>query len=651
MLLAGLATGRVAHARTITTVAGTGTPGFSGDGGPATAAQLAHPGLVALDGAGNLFIDDQLGRIRRVDATTGIITTVAGIGGIGFSGDGGPATAAAIRADTFAVDATGNLFLGDYYAHRIRRVDAATGVITTYVGNGYESCFHVGDGGPASAAQLCNPLGLAVDGSGNLFIADSWDGIRRVDAATGIITSVAPGAFQYVTGVGVDGAENLYVFNNGDDPPGLSPQGNHIYRVDAFTNNVTAIAGNGVHSFSGDGGLATLAGIALSSPVTLAVDGAGNLFMGDLGVRVRRIDAATGIITTVAGNGTVAFSGDGGPANMAGLAGSEVALAGNGGFYIGDFRNYRVRFVSLQPATCGDGIPNPGEQCDAGAANGPPASCCTAACGFAPAGSGCSDNDACTQNDQCNASGLCVGGGAVDCENGDPCSVNTCDSATGCVHSETTESLGGGELGCIPPNRDALACANRTNKDLGKLAATLLRCHSKSVAAVLAQAPFDEEGCESKAQSKYVAATANLVGCPACLDRGAVGDAMTTLIESRALATLYCDDTSGEPLSDADDAGFLPADAAAAKCDAKTAQALWRLIGAEVHCHTTLAADDVAGASFGVGTCEYTAESRFAAATSNLTGCPACLIAQLPALESDAGVALDQQNTRIYCTP
>ncbi len=651
MLLAGLAIGPVVHATTITTVAGTGTPGFSGDGGPATAAQLEHPGLLALDGAGNLYIDDLLGRIRRVDATTGIITTVAGIGGVGFSGDGGPATAAAIRADAFAVDATGNLFLGDYYAPRIRRVDAATGVITTYVGNGYESCFHVGDGGPASAAQLCGPMGLAVDAGGNLFIADGWDGIRRVDAATGIITAVASGVFPYVTGIGVDSADNLYVFNNGDDPPGLSPAGNHVYRVDASTGNVTAIAGNGAYGFSGDGGVATLAGIALSFPLTLAVDGAGNLFLGDMGVRVRRIDAASGIITTVAGTGSVAFSGDGGPANMAGLAGSEVALDGSGGFYIGDFRNYRVRFVSPQPATCGDGIPNPGEQCDAGAANGPPASCCTAACGFAPAGNACGDNDACTQNDQCAASGLCVGGETVDCENGDPCSVNTCDAATGCVHSETAHSLGGGELGCIPPDRNALACANRTNKHAAKLAATLVRCHGKYVAAALAQATFDEERCETKAQDKYVAATAKLVGCPACLDRGAVGDAMTALIESRALATLYCDATSGVPLADADDAGFLPADAAAAKCDAKTAQALWRLVGAEVHCHTTLAADDVAGASFGVGACEYTAENRFDVATSKLTGCPACLTAQLPALKSDAGMALDQQNTRIYCTP
>src|SRR5439155_107049 len=169
----------------ITTVAGTGTPGFGGDGGPATGAQLNYPTSVAVDTAGDLFITDQSNlRIRRVAADTGIISTVAGTGVAGFSGDGGPATGAQLNYPTsVAVDTAGDLFIADQSNLRIRRVAAATGIITTVAGTGVAG--FSGDGGPATSAQLNYPTSVAVDTAGDLFIADQSNlRIRRVAAAT-----------------------------------------------------------------------------------------------------------------------------------------------------------------------------------------------------------------------------------------------------------------------------------------------------------------------------------------------------------------------------------------------------------------------------------------------------------------------------------
>ncbi len=217
-------------------MAGDGIFGFSGDGDPATSASLRDPFGVALDGAGNLFIADRFNqRIRRVDAATGIITTVAGdgptgIGAGGFSGDGGPATSASLNSPFgVAVDGAGNLFIADTLNNRIRKVDTS-GIITTVAGNG--SFGFSGDGGPATSASLHEPFGVALDGSGNLFIADRFNQrIRRVDAATGIITTVAgdgptgigAGGFSgdggpatsaslsFPFGVALDGSGNLFI--------------------------------------------------------------------------------------------------------------------------------------------------------------------------------------------------------------------------------------------------------------------------------------------------------------------------------------------------------------------------------------------------------------------------------------------------------
>src|SRR6266513_2910767 len=315
----------------ITTFAGSGTGGYSsggysGDGGPATSASLNLPGEIAFDTNGNLFIaDSQNGRIRRVDASTGMITTVAGNGGFTFSGDGGPATAAALNhPGGVAVDTNGNLFITDLYNHRVRRVDASTGIITTFAGNG-ESGFS-GDGGLATNAGMA-PAGVAIDSSGNLVIADANSRrIRRIDISTNIITTLAgDGELRFYGDGGSALDASLYV------PQGLTadPSGNllaydtnnrRIRRIDASTGKITTVAGGGNPADGlGDGGLATQATFSGSG---LTADAHGNIFITDWGnFRVRRVDATTGIITTVAGSGgRGGNSGDGGPATLATMA-------------------------------------------------------------------------------------------------------------------------------------------------------------------------------------------------------------------------------------------------------------------------------------------------------------------------------------------
>ena len=339
----------------LTVVAGIGIFGFSGDGGPATSASLASPVSVALDGAGNLFIADfSNSRIRKVD-TSGIITTVAGNGISGFSGDGGPATSASLTNPTgVALDGTGNLFIADEGNFRIRKVDTS-GIITTVAGNG--SSGFSGDGGPATSASLTNPFGVALDGTGNLFFADAGNNrIRKVDTS-GIISTVAgDGIFGFSGdgdpatsaslrdpfGVALDGAGNLFIADRFNQ---------RIRRVDAATGIITTVAGDGptgigAGGFSGDGGPATSA--SLHEPNGVALDGSGNFFIADtLNNRIRKVDTS-GIITTVAGNGSFGFSGDGGPATSASLSFPfGVALDGSGNLFIADFSNSRIRKVSF----------------------------------------------------------------------------------------------------------------------------------------------------------------------------------------------------------------------------------------------------------------------------------------------------------------
>jgi hypothetical protein len=265
---------------TIVTVAGTGTAGFSGDGGPATQAQLNHPQDVALDAQGNLFIAELDNyRVRKV-SRDGIITTVAGTGEPGFSGDGGPAAQARLQPAYLVFDGAGNLFISDWSGDqpRIRKI-SREGIITTVAGGG-KPADRRGDGGPAVQARLSGAIQLAVDAAGNLFIADRADNrVRRV-SPDGIITTVAGGG---------------------------------------------KLAGG-----KGDGGPATAA--QLGTPTGLAVDTAGNLFIVEQNsYRVRKV-SPEGIITTVAGMGKAPYVGDGGPATATGLRGPgslAVDAAGN----------------------------------------------------------------------------------------------------------------------------------------------------------------------------------------------------------------------------------------------------------------------------------------------------------------------------------
>jgi sugar lactone lactonase YvrE len=337
----------------ISTVAGNGTAGFSGDGGPATGAELQLPRGITVDSAGNLLIADSNNfRIRKVDLS-GNITTVAGNGNFNFSGDGGPATSAGMAPNFVAVDSAGNLFSADNGGpgqgeNRVRRIDHSTQIITTVAGNGNPS--FLGDGGPATSASLQNPQGVAQDAAGNIFIADSNNSLIRKIDTHGVITTVAGGgtsglgdggpatsaALAFPAGVVVDAAGTGILFI-------ADTQNQRIRKVD-LSGTITTVAGNGTNAFSGDNGPATSA--SLNFPNGVAVDAAGNIFVADsTNNRIRKVDTG-GIITTVAGNGTFGFSGDGGPASNAGLEGPEgVAVDGAGNLFIADTSSQRIRKV------------------------------------------------------------------------------------------------------------------------------------------------------------------------------------------------------------------------------------------------------------------------------------------------------------------
>ena len=318
----------------ISTVAGSGTFGFGGDGGPAVAARLGFPYGVALDGSGNLYIADEANRhIRKVDPA-GVISTAAQLD----------------FPRGVAVDGAGNLYIADLSNHRIRKVDAA-GVISTVAGDG--TFGFGGDGGAATDAQLKLPYGVALDGAGNLYIADSGnDRIRKVDAA-GVITTVAgdgtegyggdggpavAAQLDFPTGVALDDASNLYIADWVND---------RIRKVDA-AGVISTVAGDGTEGFGGDNGAATVA--QLNSPYDVALDAAGNLYIADSSNhRIRKVDSA-GVITTVAGDGTEGYGGDGGPAVAAQLDfPTGVALDDAGNLYIADYDNHRIRRLTPLP--------------------------------------------------------------------------------------------------------------------------------------------------------------------------------------------------------------------------------------------------------------------------------------------------------------
>jgi len=337
----------------ISTVAGTGDAGYTGDRGPAPAATLDTPSGIAVDRQGNLIIADTNNNVIR-KVSGGTITTIAGTGDADYDGDGGPATDAAFDYPVaVAVDQVGNVYVADYNNYVVRKISAGNGRISTYAGNGdYD---FAGDGGPASKASLKAPNDVAVDSAGNLFIADTDDSRIRMVTPGGIISTVAgkgsatgfSGAFS-----GDGKAATAAELNNPnavavDNAGSLYVSDGDNYRVRKVTGGIiSTVAGNGSYSFAGDGDAAT--GTVMSGPSDVVVDPAGNIYIADTyNNRIRKI-STNGIMSTVAGTGDPAYSGDGGPATAAALNGPfGLALDAAGNLFVADTQNLRIRKIGL----------------------------------------------------------------------------------------------------------------------------------------------------------------------------------------------------------------------------------------------------------------------------------------------------------------
>jgi len=337
---------------TITTVAGNGTAGFAGDGGPATAANLKFPAGIVFDSAGNLYIGDTSNsRVRKVD-TNGTITTFAGTGDFGDFGDTNVATKAGLnRPYALAIDKAGNMYIADTYNDAIRKVAASTGITSTFAGTvqGFG-----GDGGGATGALFDTPTAVVLDAAGNLYIADTNNNrIRKVGldgnvstfagsgngASTGDGGPAGSAALNSPQGLAIDTAGNIYVADTAS----------HRIRKITPDGTITTVAGNGSGGFGGDGGPATQA--SLYYPKGIAVDASsGNLYIADwLNSRIRVV-TPDGKIYTAAGNGQYDYNGDGGPATSAALRFPwGVAVAASGKVYVADDENSVIRLLTPVP--------------------------------------------------------------------------------------------------------------------------------------------------------------------------------------------------------------------------------------------------------------------------------------------------------------
>jgi sugar lactone lactonase YvrE len=334
---------------TISTIAGNGQANFGGDGGLATSAQLSYPDGVAVDKTGNVYVADLLNNRVRMITPTGTIATFAGNGIPGYGGDGGSATSAELNQPAgLAVDASGNVYIADSNNAVIRKV-TPQGVISTVAGTGTEG--YSGDGGAATKATLMAPLGVAVDASGNLYIADYYGWIREVNGSTGVISTLAGNGtngysgdggsassaqFYNPIGVAVDSAGNVYVADSGNGAVRMIVNG-----------IITTIAGTGVLSYTGDGGPAAVAQFSAIS--SIAVDPQGNIYVADTSNDAIRLFPLGGNVSTIAGNGTQGYTGDGGAATVAELNNPRaLAVTPSGNVYVADTGNNSVRLLTRQ---------------------------------------------------------------------------------------------------------------------------------------------------------------------------------------------------------------------------------------------------------------------------------------------------------------
>jgi hypothetical protein len=353
LLFSLLLLSQAANAQNITTIAGTGTAGYNGDGIAATAAQFNGVQGLALSG-GNLFVADiSNNRIRKINLSTGIITTIAGTGSGGYNGDGILATAAQINIPSaLAFDSNGDLYFTDRSNSRIRKITTSTGMISTVAGTG--TAGYNGDGILATAAQLNNPNEVSFDASGNLYIAD-WlnHRVRKIDKSSGIITTIAGTGTAGYNGDGIaataaqingpcgiifDNAGNTYIAEYG---------GARVRKIDIGTGNISTIAGTGTFGYNGDGIAATSAHLAGCAYIKF--DAAENMFIGEgSNQRVREVIKSTGLISTIAGTGTQGYNGDGIAATTAQLNFPFYILFDQSkcNMYIADYYNNRIRLIT-----------------------------------------------------------------------------------------------------------------------------------------------------------------------------------------------------------------------------------------------------------------------------------------------------------------
>lgn len=334
----------------VTNFAGTGERGFAGDGGPATRAKLNNPFGVVRGPDGAIWFCEYDGQVVRRVAADGTITTVVGNGQTGGTGDGGPARGASLnQPHEIRFDHAGNLFISDMGNHAIRRVDAKTRVITTYAGTGKPG--YSGDDGPANRAELKSPISLQFSPAGDLFICDIGNHvIRRVDAKTGVITTFAgtgkagptPDGSR-ITGTPLNGPRSLD-FDAAGNLWLATREGNQVFRLDLAQGVIQHVAGNGKQGFTGNGGSAKDA--TLSGPKGISIAPNGDVFLADTeNNAVRKIDVTRGTLELVAGTGEKGDGPGGDPLKCRLSRPHGVFVDNDGALFIGDSENHRVRVL------------------------------------------------------------------------------------------------------------------------------------------------------------------------------------------------------------------------------------------------------------------------------------------------------------------